>query len=52
MMVEDEFGGRRMNGLRTVVWLNMVDSVGAALWFEVALVMMVLQTSMSSETDL
>jgi hypothetical protein len=29
MMVEDEFGGRRMNDLRTVVWLNMIDSVGA-----------------------
>jgi hypothetical protein len=52
MMVEDEFGGRRMNGLRTVVWLNMVDSVGAPLGFELALAMMVLQTSMSSETDL
>jgi hypothetical protein len=52
MMVEDEFGGRRMNDLRTVVWLNMIDSVGAPLWFEVALAMMVLQTSMSSETDL
>jgi hypothetical protein len=52
MMVEDEFGGRRMNGLRTVVWLNMVNSVGAPLGFELALAMMVLQTSMSSEMDL
>ena len=50
MMIEDEFGGRRMNDLRTVVWLNMIDSVGAPLWFGVALAMMVLQTSMSSET--
>jgi hypothetical protein len=33
MMVEDEFGGRRMNDLRTVVWLNMIDSVGVPLWF-------------------
>jgi hypothetical protein len=30
----------------------MIDSVGAPLWFEVALAMLVLQTSMSSETDL
>jgi hypothetical protein len=52
MMVEDEFGGRRMNDLRTVVWLNMIDSMGDLLWFGVALAMMVLQTSMSSETDL
>jgi hypothetical protein len=52
MMVEDEFGGRRMNDLRTVVRMNMIDSVGAPLWFVVALAMMVLQTSMSSETDL
>jgi hypothetical protein len=52
MMVEDEFGGRRMNDLRTVVWLNMIDSMRAPLWFGVALAMMVLQTSMSSETDL
>ena len=37
MMVEDEFGGRRMNDLRTVVWLNMIDLVGVPLWFEVAL---------------
>jgi hypothetical protein len=49
MMVEDEFGGRRMNDLRTVVWLNMIDSVGALLWFGVTLATMVLQTSMSSE---
>jgi hypothetical protein len=48
MMVEDEFGGRRINDLRTVVWLNLIDSVG----FGVALAIMVLQTSMSSETDL
>jgi hypothetical protein len=27
MMVEDEFGGRRMNDLRTVVWLNMIMEV-------------------------
>jgi hypothetical protein len=40
MIVEDEFGGRRINDLRT------------PLWFGVALAMMVLQTSMSSETDL
>jgi hypothetical protein len=33
MMVEDESGGRRMNDLRTVVWLNMIDSVWAPLWF-------------------
>jgi hypothetical protein len=46
MMVEDEFGGSRMNDLRTVVWLKMIDSVGAPLWFEVALAMMVLQTSL------
>jgi hypothetical protein len=51
MMVEDEFGGRRMNDLRTVVWLNLIDSVGAPLWFGVTLAMMVLQTSMASETD-
>jgi hypothetical protein len=51
MMVEDEFGGRRMNKLRTVVWLNMIDSVGAPLWLGVTLAMMVLQTSMASETD-
>jgi hypothetical protein len=44
MMVEDEFGGRRMNDLRTVVWLNMIDSMRAPLWFGVALAMMVLQT--------
>jgi hypothetical protein len=37
MMVEDEFGGRRMNDLRTVVWLNMIDSMRATLWFGVAL---------------
>ena len=41
MMVEDEFGGRRI--LRTVVWLNMIDSVGAPLWFGVTLATMVLQ---------
>jgi hypothetical protein len=52
MMVEDEFGGRRMNDLRIVVWLNMIDSVRAPLWLGVALAMMVLQISMSSETDL
>jgi hypothetical protein len=52
MMVEDEFGGRRMNDLRTVVWPNMIDSMGAPLWFGVALAIMILQTSMSSETDL
>jgi hypothetical protein len=51
MMVEDEIGGRKMNDLRTVVWLSMIDSVGAPLWFGVTLAMMVLQTSMSSETD-
>jgi hypothetical protein len=45
MMVEDDFGGRRMNDLRTVVWLNMIDSVGAPLWFGMALATMVLQTS-------
>jgi hypothetical protein len=27
MIVEDEFGGRRMNDLRTVVWLNMIVMV-------------------------
>jgi hypothetical protein len=36
-----------MNDLRTVVWLNMIDSVGAPLWFGVTLAMMVLQTSMA-----
>jgi hypothetical protein len=51
MMVEDEFGGRKMNDLRTIVWLNLIDSVGAPLWFGVTLAMMVLQTSMTSETD-
>jgi hypothetical protein len=30
-MVEDKFGGRRMNVLRTVVWLNMIDSVGGSV---------------------
>jgi hypothetical protein len=29
MMVEDEFGGRRMNDLRTVVWLNMIGKPDA-----------------------
>jgi hypothetical protein len=43
MMVEDEFGGRKMNDLRTIVWLNLIDSVGAPLWFGVTLAMMVLQ---------
>jgi hypothetical protein len=41
MMVEDEFGGRRMNDLRTVVWLNMIDSVGAPLWLGVHLLALV-----------
>jgi hypothetical protein len=35
MMVEDEFGGRKMNDLRTIVWLNLIDSVGAPSLFNV-----------------
>jgi transposase len=34
MIVEDEFGGRRMNDLRTVVWLNMIVMVWGGISYD------------------